>query len=172
MVHVFFRFYSRFLPLLSFPSPSFFFLFNSFLCHLFYASFACATPFTFVCQSRAHPSGSVQLVSAKWFVCSFVYRVYIVCGFGEEDSLKNVHIFFFFFLIKKHSVKPFVCCLPVFFFRKPADNSVSLADSPPPPKQNQANFLPVVVALMFTIRGSETAWTLMCHWCVKKKKKK
>ena len=45
------------------------------------------------CRSRAHPPGSTQLASIKWFVCFFVFRIYIVYLSEEEYFLENVYIF-------------------------------------------------------------------------------
>ena len=60
-----------------------------------------------VCQPRTHPSGSTHLASAKWLVCFFAFRIYIVCGFEEAFSLENLHILSCLVWLKKHSVPPF-----------------------------------------------------------------
>ena len=43
-------------------------------------------------QSRTHPSWSAQLASAQLFLWFFVFRIYMVSGFEEEDSLENLCI--------------------------------------------------------------------------------
>ena len=65
------------------------------------------TPFTFVRKSRTHPSGSTQQAAAKWFACFFVFRIYNVCSFEEEDFLENLRTLSFIWL--KNVLFNFLC---------------------------------------------------------------
>ena len=66
-------------------------------------------------ESRTHPSWSTQLASAKWFVCFFVFRIYVVCDFEGEDSLKNLHILSSFVWLNSFLFLIFSLCFWSFF---------------------------------------------------------
>ena len=66
---------------------------------------------------------STQLTSAKWFVCFFVFKIYIVCGFEERNSLENLRILSLFVWSKSVLFNPL--CVFDLFSEHRAVNSVS-----------------------------------------------